>query len=156
PDPNAWQGFMNQMQWAAGQLGYGQPQGWDPSQGGAGGYPGMGGPGMGGIPGMGGPGGPQGAPQGAALGPSGNIVWTSGTANITASGDPRQNDIWSNDVTINVPSMSASVTSQITTDTQTQPNEQVLKITVHDPATGVDTVYLVHDYSDAKIKINSP
>jgi hypothetical protein len=149
PDQATWQNFLSQMQWAAGQLGYGQQQ-WDPSMGQGGGMPGAGG-----MPGMGGPQGQQ-VPAGATLGTQNNVVYNSPTANINAEGDTRVQDIWSNDVNINIPSLSSSVTSEITTDPRFQPGEQVLKIISHDPATGVDTVYIVHDYADAKIKINTP
>src|SRR5262249_20099726 len=135
----------SQMPWAAGQLGLGQgQQAWDPSAGSAMGTPG-------GMPGA-----QQQVPQGASLGTQNNVVYNSPSATINAEGDTRVQDVWSNDVNINIPSLSATVTSQITTDPRFQPGEQVLKIISHDSATGVDTVYIIHDYADAKIKINSP
>ncbi|MFO1464751.1 MAG: hypothetical protein U1F66_13370 [bacterium] len=145
PDPTAWQGFLDQMQWAAGQLGYGGPQ--------AGGW----------NPGMGGPGGPMGqqGPQsnqfGGMSGTMDNWVYTNEKSSIGFTGDGTH-DIWSNDTTINVAPTSAKVTIEKTTDTRLQPNEQVVKITVTDPATGTQAVYFVHNYDPTKdkIKINTP
>ncbi|MFO1464750.1 MAG: hypothetical protein U1F66_13365 [bacterium] len=145
PDPAAWQSFMDQMQWAAGQLGYGGPQ--------AGGW----------NPGMGGPGGPMGqqGPQsnqfGGMSGTMDNWVYTDEKASIGFTGDGTH-DIWSNDTTINVAPTSAKVTVENTNDTRTQPPESVVKITVTDPATGTQAVYFVHNYDPTKdkIKINTP
>ncbi|MFO1462298.1 MAG: hypothetical protein U1F66_00830 [bacterium] len=145
PDPAKWQDFLNQMQWAASQLGYGGQPGWDPLQGGS--APGA----QGGMPG-----GQLQLPEGAARGPMGNIVWNSERADITCNGGHEVNDIWSNEVNLNIPSLSAKVTAELTQDTRLQPPEDVLKIIVRDPATQAETVYFVHDYQDAKIKINAP
>lgn len=143
PKPSAedWQNFLNQMQWAAGQLGYQSPGSqWDPS-----------------LSLSGNQGSPsQGAPEGAILGTMDNVVWNQAEAHIVAQNDPRAQDIWSNEVTLDVPSLSAQVTSEITTDTRLSPPEEVLKINVKDPATGMETVYFVHDYEDANIEIRSP
>ncbi|MCC6274203.1 MAG: hypothetical protein IT572_12135 [Deltaproteobacteria bacterium] len=140
PSAEAWNNFIQQMQWAAGQLGYGQPQAWDPM--------------------------PRGAmaqaqpqlsvPAGANVGVMDNIVWTEAKADILFDGQHPTHDIWSNEVSIKVPSLSAQVTSELTTDTRLNPHEEVMKIVVRDSATGQESVYFVHDYEDATIKIQSP
>ncbi|MFO1464115.1 MAG: hypothetical protein U1F66_10100 [bacterium] len=140
PSAQAWQSFLDQMQWAAAQLGYQSPgNSWDPSIG------------MTGNQGSRG----QGVPEGAVLGAMGNVVWNQSEAHIVAQSDPRAQDIWSNEVTLDVTSLSAQVTSEITTDTRLSPPEEVLKIIVKDPATGMESCYFVHDYEDANIEIRT-
>jgi len=97
-------------------------------------------------------------PDGTALGPMGNVIWADPTADITFNSDPRDQDIWSPDVTLNVPSLAANVTMEKIQDTRADASnpEDVLKITVTDKATGFATVYYVHDYESAKIKLNTP
>ncbi|MFO1464428.1 MAG: hypothetical protein U1F66_11700 [bacterium] len=142
PDPKAWQGFLDQMEWASDQLGYAGPQG-----AGAQGFP------------------QQGedtfhphqpsVPNGATLGPMGTLVWNSPTADITDVGGKETHDIWSDEVNLAVPSGAATVTSRVTSDTRLSPPEQVLVIEVTDNSTGSKNVYFVHDYEDAKVKIKS-
>lgn len=141
PSAEAWQSFLDQMQWAAGQLGYQSAgQSWNPEVGMAGAQGSLG----------------QGAPEGAILGTMDNVVWNQPKAHIVAQNDPRAQDIWSNEVTLDVPSLSAQVTSEITTDTRLSPPETVLKIVVKDPATGMESCYFVHDYEDAHIELRTP
>ncbi|KAB2841387.1 hypothetical protein F9K50_04040, partial [bacterium] len=143
PDAQAWNDFLAQMQWAAGQLGYGGAQSWDPSMG-------QGGP----V----GPMGPQSNQFGGMTGTMDNWVYTDEKNNVGFTGNGTH-DLWGNDVTINVAPTSADVTVETTTDTRFQPAETVVKITVTDPATGTQAVYFVHDYDPAngdKIKINTP
>jgi hypothetical protein len=144
PSDTEWNDFLQQMQWAAGQLGYGSSAG---SQ-------------WGDAPVSGplsqNPQAPQSNAFGGTAGTMNNWAYTDQKATIGFTGDPTPNDIWSNDVNINVSQLSATVTSEITTDTRLQPPEQVLKIVVTDPATGTQSAYFVHDYSDATVKINVP
>lgn len=140
PSTEAWNGFLQQMQWAAGQLGYGQQRAWDPMQGGA----------------MAQAQAQLSVPAGASVGVMDNIVWTETKADILFDGQHPTHDIWSNEVSIKVPSLSAQVTSELTTDTRLNPHEEVMKIVVRDSATGQESVYFVHDYEDATIKIQSP
>ncbi|HCU23530.1 MAG TPA: hypothetical protein DF383_00820 [Deltaproteobacteria bacterium] len=138
PDATAWQEFMNQMQWAAGQL-YGTQLGgtsWGEN-----------------FPPTGSTSEPN--PFGGTPGTMDNWVYTDEKTRIGFTGEGTH-DIWGNDVTIEVAPTSAKVTSEVTTDTRFQPNEQVLKIIVTDPATGSEAVYFVHDFNDAKVKINTP
>ncbi|MFO1462888.1 MAG: hypothetical protein U1F66_03865 [bacterium] len=143
PSAEAWNSFLQQMNWAAAQLGYGQPQAWDPTAAAM-----QGGAPMAGHSQLG-------LPQGASLGTMDNIVWTNEKAEIRFDGQSATHDIWSNDVAVTVDSLSAHVTSEITTDTRLNPPEEVLKIIVKDPATGGESVYFVHDYEDAKVKVQT-
>lgn len=146
PSAAEWQNFLNQMQWAAGQLGYGGAQAWDPSMGGSGPQ----GPAM--------ATGPQSNQFGGMSGTMDNWVYTDEKNTVGFTGDGTH-DLWGNDVTINVAPTSADVTIENTTDTRFQPSESVVKITVTDPATGTQAVYFVHDYDPAngdKIKVNTP
>jgi len=95
-------------------------------------------------------------PQGASLGTMSNLVWTDASANLSFNGDARTQDIWSNDVNINVSSLSTYVTSEKTEDTRALPPEQVLKVTVTDKATGKFSVYFIHNYDDAHVVVNTP
>ena len=66
-------------------------------------------------------------------------------------------DIWSNNFTLDVASASAKVTVEKTLDTRVSPPEEVIKITVKDPATGKESVYFVHNIDGMEsIKINTP
>lgn len=143
-NPQEWNNFLTQMEWAAGQLGYAAPQGraWNPM--GAGQGPGLGDPMH--VP----------PPQGAKRGVMDNWVYSEETAAITFADGNSTNDIWSNKVKIDVPSLSAKIRSEITQDTRLSPPERVLKITVTDPATQTQSVYFVHDFEDAEIEIRSP
>lgn len=52
---------------------------------------------------------------------------------------------------------SAKVTVEKTQDTRFKPPENVIKITVRDPATGKESVYFVHGFDGMEsIKINTP
>jgi len=146
PDPASWNSFMEQMQWASTQLGYGQ-----------------GGPTtIGGMP----PAGPAGAGGaapgqsnqfGGVYGPQGSWTYTDEKAEIGFTGDGTH-DIWSNDITIDVAPTSAKVVIDNAVDNRGTPPENVTKITVTDPATGTQAVYFVHNYDPTKdkIKINTP
>jgi len=85
----------------------------------------------------------------------GNVTWTNPTSEATFTGDPRAQDVWSDDFTLDVSKVSANVTVEKTSDTRMTPAEDVLKITVTDKATGLSTTYFVHDYQNAKVKINT-
>lgn len=66
-------------------------------------------------------------------------------------------DIWSDDITLDVASISAKVTVERTTDTRALPPEAVIKIVVTDPATGTETTYYVHDHEEvANLRVNTP
>lgn len=65
-------------------------------------------------------------------------------------------DIYANEITLDIASVSAKVTVEQTSDTRFNPAEPVVKIIVTDPATGTQSVYFVHDYADAEIEINTP
>ncbi|MCE9624691.1 MAG: hypothetical protein K8R69_04425, partial [Deltaproteobacteria bacterium] len=121
PDSKAWQGFLDQMEWASDQLGYAGPQATNLE---LGGFP-QGSDDSSGFP-------QQEVPNGASVGPMGTLVWNSPTADITDVGGHETHDIWSNEVHLAVASVGATVTSEITTDTRLSPPEQVLKIVVKD------------------------
>lgn len=144
PDNAAWDDFLNQMNWAYEQLHgpswageeWGDIEPWDPA---ADGY-----------------GSPQGSqaydPYGGIQGPGGNWIHNSRGADITFMGGAIR-DIWSNDVKIRVPSLSATVHVVAITDQSVQPPEQIYKIVVTDQATGQEDIYHVHDIEDADIEI---
>ncbi|HEX5035051.1 MAG TPA: hypothetical protein VFW62_11255, partial [bacterium] len=143
PTEAEWNDFLAQLQWAQQQLGYGT--------GGAPGTMGM----VGG--GYGAPQGPQSNQFGGMSGTMDNWVYTNAEAEIGFTGNGTH-DIWSNDVTINVAPVSGHVTIEQTTDTRFQPNEQVTKVVVTDPATGTEAVYFLHDFDPTKdtLKITTP
>lgn len=141
PDPAAWQGFLDQMKWAAGQLGYQAPGAWDP------------------MAGVGGhsfsdPAIPSQNQFGGILGPMGSYTYTDTKARVGFTGDG-VHDIWSNDVTLEVASLSAKVTAEVTQDTRLNPAETVIKVVVADPATGTEAVYFIHDFEDAQVRIHT-
>jgi len=150
PDPSAWQSFMDQMQWAANQLGYSAPQqAWDPMAS-------SGDPSTGSDPFGGSSDSPPSTNEfGGNMGTMGNYTYTDATASVGFT-PGATNDIWSNDVTIPIPSLAAKVTSEITTDTRLSPPEQVLKVIVSDSATNTQAVYFVHDYQDATVSVQTP
>jgi hypothetical protein len=94
-------------------------------------------------------------PYGGSPGPEGNTVYNAERVRIGFVGDGTS-DIWSDDVTLDVASTSATVTVERTTDTRTKPPEEIVKIVVRDPATGTEAVYVVHDYEDEQPKIQAP
>lgn len=137
PDPARWAELMEQMQWASQQLGLGQD--WDPTADSAAPAAGLEPDAFGGVPGT-----------------MNNYAYNEETARLGFSADGVVRDIWSNDFTLDVAPLSAKVTAEKTQDTRHNPPEDVIKIVVKDPATGKENVYFVHDYQDAKIKINVP
>lgn len=142
PDPTAWQSFVDQMQWAAGQLGYGAPQAWDPMASGQQGFP---------------PAEAASDPFGGQPGAMDNLVYTQETTKIGFIGEERPMDIWSTDITLDVASTSVDVTVEETQDTRFQPPETVLKVVMTDQATGKTSVYFLHDPEEIEsLKINTP
>lgn len=95
-------------------------------------------------------------PAGAIEGIDGKVVYNEETANITFTGDERPVHVWSNDVNVDISSLSAKVSWEITTDTSINPNEQVMKGVITDGASGKSTVIFVHDFQDATIKTTTP
>lgn len=89
-------------------------------------------------------------------GGKGTAIHRSPKVRLSFVGVGGTHDIWSNDVTIAVTSVSARVSCEITVDTRTQPPEKVVKIVVTDPATGATAIYFVHDYEDASINVKTP
>lgn len=142
PDPAAWQSFVDQMQWAAGQLGYGAPQAWDPMAAGQGSLPAAE---------------TAADPFGGQPGAMDNLVYTQETTQIGFIGEERPMDIWSTDITLDVASTSVDVTVEETQDTRFQPPETVLKVVMTDQATGKTSVYFLHDPEEIEsLKINTP
>lgn len=142
PDPAAWQSFVEQMHWAAGQLGYGSAQAWDPMAAGQQGVPSA-----------------EAAtdPFGGQPGAMDNLVYTQQTTKIGFTGEERPMDIWSTDITLDVASTSVDVTVEETQDTRFQPPETVLKVVMIDKATGKTSVYFLHDPEEIeRLKINTP
>lgn len=139
PAPARWNEFLTQLNWATGQL---QP-GWEPDT--------VSAPQIVSDDGVG-----ESDPFGGRTGPLNNLVYNEEKARIGFTGNSQISDIWSDDVTIDVAPLSASVTSEITVDTRFHPAEEVLKIIVKDPATGTESVFMIHDRKDAKIRINTP
>ncbi len=141
PDRGAWEEFLRQMQWAHGQLTNSSPA-WDPMAGGQGNPQGIS---------------PQEAsdPFGGRRGPNGTWVHSEPSAKFGFTGNDTR-DVWSNDITIQVAPVSGKVKVEKTTDTRVSPAEEVLKITVQDPATGTEATYFIHDYQDADIRIETP
>ncbi len=135
PGPASWNQFLQYMDWAVQQLGM-SGSNWGE-----------------GIDSQVQPRGPvqQPLPTGAIAGSNGNIVYDQMDANIQHTQENRPIDLYSNNIVINSGSMMTTFTSEVTTDTRLQPPDQVLKITASD-----GTVYFVHDYQDAKIKIRTP
>ncbi len=143
PDPAAWNEFLSQMSWAYQQMGAsGAPGAWgDPTTGGA--------PGYGPQPGL------ASDPYGGMPGAMGTYVHTEEEARVGFTGNATR-DFWSNDINLDIAPLSATVTAERTTDTRSTPAEEVIKVTITDPATGTEAVYFIHDYADATIKINVP
>ncbi len=142
PDPAAWQNFVTQMEWAAGQLGYGAPQAWDPMASGQQGLP---------------PTEAASDPFGGQPGAMDNLVYTQETTKIGFIGEERPMDLWSTDITLDVASTSVDVTVEETQDTRFQPPETVLKVVMTDKATGKTSVYFLHDPEEIEsLKINTP
>lgn len=136
-DPTAFLNELdNQIRWTLGQMGAGAS--WDPVAGGSAAGETTEADAFGGI-----------------TGTMGNLIHNEEQARIGFTGSETR-DIWSDDVVIDVAPLSAVITSETTTDTRWQPPENVLKITVKDPATGQEAVYFVHDYENAHIKVRSP
>ncbi len=141
PDAATWNEFLSQMNWAYGQINGSGASGWGE---------GLSGPGMGqGQPGLG--------PDqfGGMPGTLNNYVHTEEEARVGYTGNVTR-DFWSNEIDLDIAPLSAKVTAERTTDTRTQPPEDVIKVTVTDSATGTEAVYFIHDYADANIKINVP
>ena len=145
PDQAAWNEFLTQMNWAYEQL---HGSSWD-----------------GGQWGNGDPWGPEGEdfgasqgysdPYGGMVGTSGNLIHNTATADIGLLGGVTR-EIWSNEINVHIPSLSAQVEAVLTQDESVQPAQTVLKIQVTDPATGQTDTYIVHDYEDAKINVFTP
>jgi hypothetical protein len=96
-------------------------------------------------------------PFGAQAGSMGNLVFTDEKVRVGFIGEKRPYDVWASDFTLDVSSTAASVMVEKTTDTRFQPPEEVVKITVKDKATGMESVYFLHDVGpNTKIKINTP
>lgn len=141
PDAGAWQEFLNQMQWAAGQLGYSVPQAWDPMATGS----------------VGASGDIASDPFGGQPGTMDNLVYTQETTRIGFIGEERPMDIWSSDISLDVASTSVDVTVEETQDSRFQPPETVLKVVMTDKATGKTSVYFLHDPEEIEsLKINTP
>lgn len=100
---------------------------------------------------------PQGGgdPYGAQVGPSGNLIHNKATAELGLIGGVTR-EIWSNEINIRIPSLSAQVQAIVTQDDSVQPPESVLKIRVTDPATGQSDTFIVHDYEDAEVHVFTP
>ena len=95
-------------------------------------------------------------PFGGTPGTQGNIIHNEEKVRIGFTGEG-VHDIWSNDFTLDVAPASAKVTVEKVGDTRFSPPEDVIKITVIDPATGNESVYFVHDFNGMEsIKINTP
>jgi hypothetical protein len=95
-------------------------------------------------------------PYGGTSGPQGNMVYNDKKVRIGFTGEG-VHDIWSNDFTLDVALSSAKVTVEKTLDTRFSPPEDVIKITVKDPATGKERVYFVHGFDSMEsVKINTP
>ena len=140
PPQGKWLEFLDQMQWAHDQMWVGNFGGsgdWDVPEAQEGKRPA--------LP----------LPQGAEAGLDNSVVWTRAKANIDFNGDERVQHIWSNEITLNVSSLSATVYAE-KTQTSLNPPSPVVKIIVQDQATGAVSVYFVHDYEDAKLTINTP
>lgn len=96
-------------------------------------------------------------PAGAKHGTIGNIAWTGPVTEITFDGEKRAQDIWSEDVVLNVADLSVDVRTSITTDTRWKPPVQTLKVEMTDKATGQESVYFIHDYDSKKhVTIRTP
>ncbi len=141
PDPAAWTQLQQWMQWAQQQLNGGGAGAWDPMAGGD----------------------PLGAgageedPFGGTTGPLGSIVHSEMDVRLGFTADGKVHDIFAYNFTLDVASPAATVTAEKTTDTRTQPPEEVVKIVVKDPTTGGETVYMVHSPGDLEnLIINSP
>ncbi len=150
PEASEWNAFLDQMNWAYGQL-QGTGESWgdefdmemnpvDPSD--AEGFGGMG---------------EASDPFGGVEGSRGNLVYTDSETRLGFIGEERPMDVWSTDFTLDVSSGAAKVVMEETTDTRFNPAEQVYKITVTDRATGKTSVYFLHDIAElSKIQINTP
>jgi hypothetical protein len=106
---------------------------------------------------LGGSGGSLANPFGGTAGTQGNLVYNDEKVHIGFTGDSGVHDIYSNDFTLDVASTSARVTVEKTHDTRFSPPEEVIKITVRDQATGIESVYFLHNIDIIEsIKINTP
>ena len=95
-------------------------------------------------------------PFSGTAGTQGNMVYNDEKVRIGFSGEG-VHDIWSNNFTLDVAPASAKVTVEKTQDTRFKPPENVIKITVRDPATGKESVYFLHNIDSIEsIKINTP
>jgi hypothetical protein len=95
-------------------------------------------------------------PFGGTAGTQGNLVYNDEKVRIGFTGDGVR-DIWSNNFTLDVAPASAKVAVEKTQDTRFKPPENVIKITVRDPATGKESVYFLHNIDSIEsIKINTP
>lgn len=95
-------------------------------------------------------------PFGGTPGTQGNVIYNEEKVRIGFTGEG-VHDIWSNDFTLDVAPASAKVTVEKTHEARISPPENVIKITVKDPATGKESVYFVHDFDGMEsIKINTP
>lgn len=93
---------------------------------------------------------------GAVAGPNGTFVYSAPRARIAFVGRESVHDMWSNAVTIDIASVSATVRAEVTTDTRMSPPTAVIKIVAMDPATGKTSTYYVHDTARTVIVINVP
>jgi hypothetical protein len=88
-------------------------------------------------------------------GGAGNFTHKASRTRLLFAGKTETHDIWSNDVILDVASVSAKVAVETTTDTSIQPPKEVIKITVSDPANGARSEYFVHDVG-AAVVVNAP
>lgn len=140
-NPQAWNEFLNQMEWAASQLGLaGGQQNVDPGQGYQASYQQQSG-----IPQN---------PNGIPSGPGGqNYIANMAKNELNFYGDNSANyptDVWG-DFTLNVAQQDASV--DVSMGVHPKTGETVMIIKVTSPALGKEAVYYVHD-TDAEIKVN--
>jgi len=138
PDPQAWQGFLQELQWAADQLHVNQQFDTPQNQGSPA------------------PAAAQPDPFGGVPGTMGNTVYNQGDDIHVGFVGNGNYDVWTKNFTLDVAPRSAKVTVEDTTDSRTQPPEAVVKITVQDPATGTTATYFVHDAADTNVTINTP
>lgn len=141
PDTASWNEFLNQMNWAYQQL-MGDPAGgWQPTE--------VGDPAAMGASTS------TSDPFGAMMGTDGAWVHTEASAYVGFLGGQTRY-FWSNDITIDVASLAAQVEVVKTMDESSEPPEEVLKVRIYDSATGTEDIYMIHDYADAQIEINTP
>ncbi len=143
PEEAAWQEFLNQMQWAYGQLSGGVASGtWGNELGGTSGTAGNSG---------------YNDPFGGVIGPDGTLFYDGGKTHLGYLGDGQVRDVFSDQFILDVASNAVDVTIEKVLDTSVEPPEEIIKITAKHRITGAEDTYRVHgDLNDIDIKINMP